>query len=916
MLYQYTIYPLECIYKVLYLFFAETLDHYGLALIVLSLMTSFIIHPFMKWAAKLQKEEKHLQEIMKPQIDAIKSESTGAEQYQRIQRLYKRYGYHPVMAIRSAIGVALQIPFLMAAFYMLSKLPDIQGVAWGFVKDLGKPDGLLLGRFNVLPFVMTAVNLLGAYTTKGFSKRDRLQAIVIAGLFLILLYTAPSALLIYWTCNNLWTLLGNIKEILFSCYGIRVPAVTVKGKHLSEWINRMPDLLYVCLGLSLTVCILIPADVYLVNSGELWFTLRDLLKYLVPGAAVLFVVLAAIYFILQKQSLRSVFGALVLGLLLGFWLQSYVINLDYGILDGRTIQWKNFKQEAVLNCIAWTICLVLPYVVLKYLKAEKFVKFAKKVALLVVFVQLMSAFYVAGSTGEKQNRVADNNTILTKKGQFSISSQDNIIVFLLDAFESKTFQQMKKRNPELIKPLAGFTYFPDATSCFGYTDYSLPQMLTNKIYTNNTSYKKYLQNAWKDNPFYILLKNKKYNIGIYSFNTFVNGAEGLIDNFEKAEFAVDKKTIKSFAKLVLFREVPHLLKKHFVIYSGDLRDPVIADKITKPYRENDVVFYRELVKNGLNVQNDKNCFRFYHLKGSHNPYTMDENIQPVAKGKRTTKYAQSIGAFKIVLKYIEEMKNHHIYDNATFLILADHGKHNSVGTAPLVLVKQPRAKGSSLKVNKNAISYTGLQATLLQRFGNESSVFGTPFERVNEKERFFYIVKNAKNQDINMVKYSLTGFAEDVKAYKQVELIESDKDNSDNSYYLGTKIEFTSFGDSAKYAKSGWARARIDRRNIIGYEATCSLQLKDYKGGNLTLSLWVRPFFNEKTDKRELSVYVLGKKLCTWECKKIDRYTVEIPEELIKQNQIEIKFKIEKNPVSEELDKKQYLLAVSAMQIN
>ena len=914
MLYQYTIYPIECIYKVLYLFFAETLDHYGLALIVLSLLTSFIIHPFMKWAAKLQKEEKHLQEIMKPQIDAIKSESTGAEQYQRIQRLYKRYGYHPVMAMRSAVGVMLQIPFLMAAFYMLSKLPDIQGIPWGFIKDLGKPDGLLLGRFNVLPFVMTAVNLLGAYTTKGFSKRDRLQAVVIAALFLILLYTAPSALLIYWTCNNLWTLLGNVRDMALARSGITLPSVTVRGKSPAAWLSGMPDGLYVCLGLALTVCVLIPADVYLVNSGELWFTLRDLLKYLVPGAAVLFAILAVIYYVLRTGKLRGMFVALALGLLLGFWLQSYVINLDYGILDGRTIQWGSFKKEAVLNCLAWAVCIVLPFVALRYLKGERFGKFARRVALLLVAVQLLSAFYVAGSTGQKQNKVADN-TVLTKKGEFTVSSKDNIVVFLLDAFESKTFQLMQKRNPELVKPLAGFTYYPDAMPYFGYTDYSVPQILTNKVYKNDVSYKEYLIDAWKDNPFFSFLKKKNYDIGIYSFNNFVYGGDGLIDNFERARYAVDRKTMRSFSKLVLFRAMPHLLKKRFVIYSGVLRDPVVSDVKTKPYRENDVLLYNELVKNGLQVRKDKNCYRFYHLKGSHNPYTMTANIKRAAKGVRVTKYEQAIGSFKIALKYIDLMKKNKVYDNTTFVIMADHGKHNAVATAPLMLVRQPGAKNVPLKTSKNAISYTKLQATLVKRYGKESAAFGADFSNANETERDFYVVRNLQNQDISLVKYKLTGFAEDVNAYKQEDVLTTVTDSSDNSYTLGTKIEFSIFGDSSKYTKSGWGRAMTDRRNIIGYGSVSRFTLKNYTGGNLTLSVWGRPFFNEKADKRLLSVYVSGKKLCTWECVKVDRYSVEIPAGLVKDNQLEITLQIEKNPVSEELDKKQYMFAVSAMLI-
>ena len=209
MIYDYTIYPIECVYKVIYLCFYSLVDSYGLALILLSIFTSCITHPLMKWASNISRDEKEVQKYLTPQLGKIKAELSGAEQHHTIQRLYKRYGYHPVMAVRSAIGVMLQLPFLMAAYYMLSNLDAIKGISWFLFKDLGQPDTLMAG-LNVMPFVMTAVNLLSAYTTAGFTKKDKLQAFVIAGMFLVLLYGAPSALLIYWTFNNLWTLVGNL----------------------------------------------------------------------------------------------------------------------------------------------------------------------------------------------------------------------------------------------------------------------------------------------------------------------------------------------------------------------------------------------------------------------------------------------------------------------------------------------------------------------------------------------------------------------------------------------------------------------------------------------------------------------------------------------------------------------------------
>ena len=149
-LYMITIYPLELIYKYIYLACVSVAGSYGVGLMVMSLVTFIVFVPLKKWAKKAADKERDIQDILAPQIAKIQSESTGSERQERISKLYHRYGYHPVMAVRSAVGAGLQIPFLMAAYYMISGLKGLEGQSFWFVKDLSKPDALLFG-LNLLP---------------------------------------------------------------------------------------------------------------------------------------------------------------------------------------------------------------------------------------------------------------------------------------------------------------------------------------------------------------------------------------------------------------------------------------------------------------------------------------------------------------------------------------------------------------------------------------------------------------------------------------------------------------------------------------------------------------------------------------------------------------------------------------------
>ncbi len=201
-LYACTIYPLQLFYKYVYLACVRVTGSYGIGLLGLSLCCAIAFVPLGRMALNAKKREDFLQDLMKPQLDRIKAESSGAARQERIAKLYRRYGYHPLMSLRSAIGVLLQFPFLTAAYRMVQELTVLKGQSFWFIKDLSVPDGLW-GDVNALPVVMTLINFATVATAPNMRSKERVQAVILALLFLWLLYDAPSALLVYWTCNNL-----------------------------------------------------------------------------------------------------------------------------------------------------------------------------------------------------------------------------------------------------------------------------------------------------------------------------------------------------------------------------------------------------------------------------------------------------------------------------------------------------------------------------------------------------------------------------------------------------------------------------------------------------------------------------------------------------------------------------------------
>ena len=83
-----------------------------------------------------------------------------------------------------------------------------------FLSDLRVEDQLIsIGRIslNLLPILMTAVNLVSAFVYSGkLDNKEKRQLVIMAFIFLVLLYRSPSGLVLYWTLNNVFSLLKNI----------------------------------------------------------------------------------------------------------------------------------------------------------------------------------------------------------------------------------------------------------------------------------------------------------------------------------------------------------------------------------------------------------------------------------------------------------------------------------------------------------------------------------------------------------------------------------------------------------------------------------------------------------------------------------------------------------------------------------
>ena len=350
-LYSLIIHPLYQIVEFFYTLCDGVTDNHALAVIGVSLTVSLLCLPLYVIAEKWQDAERQKQEEMKERLSRIKKAFSGDERYMITSAYYRQCGYKPIMALRSSLSIAIQIPFFIAAYRFLSHLEALNGFSFLFIKDMSQPDALFrIGNFNVniLPIAMTLINVTsGAVYTKGHPLREKLQVYLMALFFLVFLYNSPSGLVFYWTMNNIFSLVKNI------FYKFKKPLLA----------------LYIC-----AAAAVLATDWFLLFRHDGFFFRRAILAAALSTVLFIPLLLKLLNFILEKplkdftgdrKSVTKLFftSASVLCVLTGLAIPSFIISsspAEFSFIDGYSspfyFLFHTFFQSLGF-CIFWPSCI-------------------------------------------------------------------------------------------------------------------------------------------------------------------------------------------------------------------------------------------------------------------------------------------------------------------------------------------------------------------------------------------------------------------------------------------------------------------------------------------------------------------------------------------------------------------------------
>jgi YidC/Oxa1 family membrane protein insertase len=546
--YALIIFPIVQVIDFSFVFVDRVFHNPGFAVIGVSVVITLCTLPLYLIAEHWQKIERDTVKRLKPKIDKIKAAFKGDEQYMILSVFYRQSHYHPVYAMRSTLGLLIQIPFFIAAYSYLSHLPDLRGCSFFFIADLGAGDGLL--RFggisiNLLPVIMTLINAAaGIIYTWGFQARDKIQLYGMSLVFLLLLYNSPSGLVLYWTMNNIFSLIKHIVSkskrlrpvgFILLCAGVLfmdmivlfflnvsipkriffialsslvflLPTIRIinskfiriiespKKSPSSSAVYQNSTFIFSVIIVFLLAGLVIPGSVISSSTEEFSFIesynspFPFLLNTLVQSAGLFLFWPLWVYFLFSKRTkiYLTVIAALFVVLAL---VNTFIFPSYYGFLTITLI----FSQPSVFNIgilsflLNMLVFLALSAVALFLLFYRKKIIFqAFQIILLISLAGFgfLNIFTISGDYAKTAAARNSENYVKTIEPVYSFSmNKKNVLVIMLDAAVGGFVPYIFGENEEIAKGLTGFTWFPNCASYSSYTLLGAPPLFGGYEYT-------------------------------------------------------------------------------------------------------------------------------------------------------------------------------------------------------------------------------------------------------------------------------------------------------------------------------------------------------------------------------------------------------------------------------------------------
>ncbi|HAM16866.1 MAG TPA: hypothetical protein DCP91_13640, partial [Eggerthellaceae bacterium] len=515
------------------------------------------------------------------------------------------------------------------------------------------------------------------------------------------------------------------------------------------WKERLIYGAIVAAFFTLTIYFIAPLEIVAGAAADLIYSVGDVWWVLVlPDLGII----AGITAILALLRGRGFGVALLVVCAVGLcaYLQALLLNVGLPAADGNTIVWADFMGIGVVSTVVWVV-VILAAIVFALLRPRRAQGVAAVLSVFLVLVQAvgLGILLVAPSDGAGAGAgQSGGKVVMTEDQLFTVNPNHNVIVFILDTYDTAYLSRVLDMNPNLLQDLTGFTNYENATSAMIPTRFAIPEMLTGQMPSFDEPFSVYTRNRYSRGTYLQQIYDANYSIGLYTDSLRISSLPA------NEQLAVTGKTVNmhdlpnsmmdfggtlySLYQMGQYRDVLWPLKWAFWYYTDQINQTMVsANEDTAPdetvYVMDDIRYYNRLRDFGLSLEPGgyDGAFRFIHLLGSHYPFNYDEEVNDLGQDNSNV-FKQSQGVIRIVSEYVNQLKELGVYENTTIIITADHGYWTITlepieeTSTPIMFVKPEQSAeedAQPIKVDEKPVSHLDLQATVLDAMGLDYSEY-------------------------------------------------------------------------------------------------------------------------------------------------------------------------------------------------
>jgi hypothetical protein len=493
-----------------------------------------------------------------------------------------------------------------------------------------------------------------------------------------------------------------------------------------------------------------PMALHAGNAGEFVTPLAEMLAhYALPALAL--VVLGSIAGVALRHEDFAPFTAALAIVAILLWAQANLLVWDYGVFDGREIDWGRARWRGFVDLGLWVAALVLA--VWQHRRVARAATFG---AFALAGLQLATTLVTLAVRAPEPRRtvVTETRELLRELPRFS--TRHNVLHIIADGFQSDVFADLvapgAKDRARLVAGLDGFTFFDRNLGAFPYTHLSIPAFLSGRAYRNEMPLARYFDEALGERSVLRAARDAGWDVElvvppivarVYA-HAEATRTYAAPEALHLGAASQARREAMRLLDLVLFRSVPHFLKRGVYDHQVWLLQGLFSDAKFGGLSVFAHIDLLHRLAERVAADRERPVYRVLHLLLVHPPFVADASCAypgETLPAERVNVQNQARCAMYGVVALFDAMRRAGVYDNTTIVLMADHGSWvqpamvGPVGTnvpspigmglpLPLLAIKPAGARGP-LATSHAPTANVDVPATVAKLAGFATAVPGT-----------------------------------------------------------------------------------------------------------------------------------------------------------------------------------------------